>query len=97
MNKRKLKKQKQKKSKLPTFIAGATIGALAGLVLAKKSGSELINDATENLGDLKEKAKDLYNHKEEIIDNINRNIKKVTKMEIKNFDEPEYYSKEFTD
>lgn len=95
MNKRKLKKQK--KSKLPTFIAGTVVGALTGLVLAKKSGSELINDATENFGEIKEKAKEMYNNKDKIIDNINRNIQKVTKMEIKNFDEPEYYSKEFNE
>ena len=91
---KKAKVNKQKKLVVP-FVTGAAIGAAAGLLLAKKSGEELIEDLGDNLEAIKEKAKDAYENKDEIIDNVERKIKNITKSEIKNFVEPEYYSKEF--
>lgn len=89
-----LKVKKQKKSMAP-FVAGAAVGAAAGLLMAKKTGEELREDLGDNFETIKDKAKDMYDNKEEILENLERNIKKITKSEIKNFVEPEYYSKEF--
>lgn len=91
-NKRKFK---SKKVGVAPFVAGAAVGTVAGLLLAKKPGDELFENIEDNLGNIKDKAKDAYENKDEIIDKVSRNIKSFTNTEIKNFVEPEYYSKEF--
>ena len=68
MNK-KAKANQQKSSKLP-FVAGAAVGTIAGLLLARKSGEELIEDIEDNLESIKDKAKDTYENKDEILDNV---------------------------
>ncbi len=88
-------KKKVKKKKMASFIVGATVGTVAGILLAKKPGDELMDNIGENLEVIKKKAKDAYDNKEEIIDNMSRNIKKITNSEIKNFIEPKYYAKVF--
>lgn len=90
-------KRMKKKRRAMTFVAGAAIGALAGALLAKKPGDELKENIGENLEYLKDKAKNAYDNREEIIDNISRNIKKITQTEIKNFVNPKYYSKEYNE
>lgn len=89
------KKMKAKKKSIAPFVTGAAIGTAVGILLAKKPGDELKENIGENFEMIKDKAKDAYESKGDLIDNIGRNIKKITKYEIKNFINPKYFSKEY--
>ena len=83
-------------SKIGAFVLGTSIGVAAGMLLANKPGSELSEDITEVAEQLREKAVDIIENKEEYIETIREAVDKaVKKDEIIRYDTPDYYEKEF--
>ena len=83
-------------SKIGAFVLGTLIGVAAGMLLANKPGSELREDITEVAEQLREKAVDIIENKEEYIETIREAVDKaVKKDEIIRYDTPDYYEKEF--
>ena len=83
-------------SKIGAFVLGTSIGVDAGMLLANKPGSELREDITEVAEQLREKAVDIIENKEEYIETIREAVDKaVKKDEIIRYDTPDYYEKEF--
>ena len=83
-------------SKIGAFVLGTSIGVAAGMLLANKPGSELREDITEVAEQLREKAVDIIEKKEEYIETIREAVDKaVKKDEIIRYDTPDYYEKEF--
>ena len=83
-------------SKIGAFVLGTSIGVAAGMLLANKPGSELREDITEVAEQLREKAVDKIEEKEEDIETIREAVDKaVKKDEIIRYDTPDYYEKEF--
>ena len=83
-------------SKIGAFVLGTSIGVAAGMLLANKPGSELRKDITEVAEQLREKAVDIIENKEEYIETIREAVDKaVKKDEIIRYDTPDYYEKEF--
>ena len=83
-------------SKIGAFVLGTSNGVAAGMLLANKPGSELREDITEVAEQLREKAVDIIENKEEYIETIREAVDKaVKKDEIIRYDTPDYYEKEF--
>ena len=83
-------------SKIGAFVLGTSIGVAAGMLLDNKPGSELREDITEVAEQLREKAVDIIENKEEYIETIREAVDKaVKKDEIIRYDTPDYYEKEF--
>lgn len=83
-------------SKVGAFVLGTSIGVAAGMLLAHKPGSELREDITEVAEQLKDKAVDIIENKEEYIETIREAVDKaVKKDEIIRYDTPDYYEKQF--
>ena len=83
-------------SKIGAFVLGTSIGVAVGMLLANKPGSELREDITEVAEQLREKAVDIIENKEEYIETIREAVDKaVKKDEIIRYDTPDYYEKEF--
>ena len=83
-------------STIGAFVLGTSIGVAAGMLLANKPGSELREDITAVAEQLREKAVDIIENKEEYIETIRDAVDKaVKKDEILRYDTPDYYEKEF--
>lgn len=90
------KNTKNKQEKFGLFFLGTTVGALAGMMLAQKKGSELRKELSDTAEVIKEKAVEILENREEVIENIKEVIEKVmSKDEIIKYDKPDYYEKEF--
>ena len=66
-------------SKIGAFVLGTSIGVAAGMLLANKPGSELREDITEVAEQLREKAVDIIENKEEYIETIREAVDKAVK------------------
>jgi len=89
-------KKDRSDSKIGVFVLGTSIGVAAGMLLAQKTGSELRNEISEVAEQLKEKAVDIIENKDEYIETIKDAVDNaVKKDEIIKYDTPDYYEKKF--
>lgn len=87
---------KNKQSKAGIFFLGTTIGTLAGMMFAQKKGSQLRKEMLETAEIIKDKAVDMLENKEEVIETIKEVIEKaMNKDQIIKYETPDYYEKEF--
>lgn len=75
---------KERKIAVTKFALGTAIGALAGILLAPKSGKEIREDFSDEVDEKKEKAKRIKDAAEKDIDKVAKDIKNSkTAKEIK--------------
>lgn len=75
---------KERKIAVTKFALGTAIGALAGVLLAPKSGKEIREDFADEVDEKKEKAKKIKNAAEKDIEKVAKDIKNSkTAKEIK--------------
>lgn len=89
-------KKNRSDSKFGVFALGTSIGVVAGMLLAQKTGSELRDEISEVAEQLKEKAVDIIENKDEYIETIKEAVDNaVKKDEIIKYSTPDYYEKTF--